>query len=172
KPRFEAKEQVYPEGSYYRGFNPRSEYDGGWVYPDLITRRYESIIQPKVTINNGTYLAKYRNLYNAYVNGSAPEDNGFLANIFPTKQIWQYESSQISAPPDDSFPGGLTGYFSYWSDGTVQNLRNISPSDNTTYTAVYKYISRSNNQNAYANNGQRKFIRTNNGILFNLYESI
>ncbi len=168
--RFEAKEQAYPEGSYYRGFNPRSDQDGGWVYPNLITRVYESTITPQVIA--GPYTAKYRNRYNAYVNGSAAEDNGFIANIFPTKQLWQYESEQISAPPDHIFPGGLTGYFSYWTDGSVQNLRNISPSDNTTYTAVYKYISRSNNQNAYANNGQRKFVRTNNGILFNLYESI
>ena len=170
--RFEAKEQIYPEGSYYRGFNPRSDYDGGWVYPDLITRRYESTIQPTVTNNNGTYLAKYRNRYNAYVNGSAPEDNGFVANIFPTKQIWQFESSQISAPTDQTFPSGLTGIFVNWLDGSQINPIIVIPTDNQTYTALYKYPHHSNSTSAYSSNSQRKFIQTPDGVKHICYESM
>lgn len=169
---FEAKEQVYPVGSYYRGFNPRSEYDGGWVYPDLITRRYESIIQPTVTINNGTYLAKYRNKYSAYVNGFAPESNSSISNISPSKQIWQYESDYIFAPPTQTFSSGLTGAFTYWNDGENLITRLVSLNNNSTYTALYKFSNRSNTSSAYSFNNQTRFLKTPNGHLHNVYESL
>lgn len=169
--RFEAKEQVYPEGSYYRGFNHHLDLGGGWIKDGtVITGGNQSIITP--TVQAGTYTAKYRNRYNAYVNGSAPEVNGFIANIFPTKQIWQYESDQISAPPEQSFSSGLIGVFVSWADGLLLNPRTISPTDNQTYTALYKVTHKSNSTTAYSNPSQRKFIQTPDGVKHICYESL
>jgi hypothetical protein len=170
--RFEAKEQTYPVESFYRGFNPRSDQDGGWVFPDQTTIRYESTIRPLVSA--GLYLARYRNRYKVSVNGNAPESNSLITDISPTKQIWQYESDYIFAPPTQTFSSGLNGTFTYWDDGENLNPRDISLNNNLTYTALYKYSNHSDSPTAYSNNSQRKLLRTSYDIprLHSVYESM
>ncbi|MDX9925267.1 MAG: matrixin family metalloprotease, partial [Ignavibacteriaceae bacterium] len=66
-----------------------------------------------------------------------------------------------------------TAYFAGWTDDFTQSTsRTISPDDNQTYTALYKYNNHSNNQNGLNNNNQRKIIRTSNGHLHMVYESM
>lgn len=168
--RLEAKEQTYPVESFYRGFNTFPQYDGGWLKIINSNREYNSVINPAV--QNGTYTAKYRNRYNAQVNGNAPESNGFILNISPTKQIWQYESDYIFAPPTQPFSSGLTGIFSYWADGILTNPRSLTPTNNVSYTSVYKYPQRSNLLNAFNSNSQRKYVKTDDGCLHLVYESM
>src|SRR5690606_23642842 len=70
-------------------------------------------------------------------------------------------------------------YLQNWS-ATGANLQEFTPnhqrvvftSPNAVVQANYKGQGLSNNQNAYANNSQRKFVRTNDGVLYNLYESL
>lgn len=131
------------------------------------------MINPLIT-TTGYYTAKYRNQYNVQVNGNAPESNSFISNISPTKQIWQYESEYIFAPLTQPFSSGLTGTFTYWSDGENLNPRQISLNNNLTYNAIYKYSNRSNLEKAYSNNSQRKFLRTTyeTAQLNSVYESL
>jgi hypothetical protein len=149
--RFEAKQQTF--GFFYRGFNYFPQHDGGWEKPDL-DREYTHYINTPVI--EGPYTAKYRNKYNVYVNGFAPEINSTVNNISSPSQIWQYESGPITAPLTQPFPGGITCNFAYWSDGVTESSRTVSITDNTTYTAVYKYANHSNDPTTFSNSSQKK----------------
>jgi len=48
----------------------------------------------------------------------------------------------------------------------------VFTSPNAVVQANLKGQGLSNNQNAYLNNSQRKFVRTNDGVMYNLYESL
>ncbi len=67
-----------------------------------------------------------------------------------------------------------TGYLFYqWSDGNTENPRNYRiTSTNVNMYSVYKGIQRSNNPNAYSTSSQRKFVRTDDGNLHSVYESM
>ena len=62
--------------------------------------------------------------------------------------------------------------FAGWSDNLSPNPRMISPNDNQTYKALYKMPNHSNEDNAYSNSSQRKFIRDLNGNLHKVYSSM
>jgi|WetSurMetagenome_2_1015567.scaffolds.fasta_scaffold08508_2 hypothetical protein len=168
--RFKAKEQTFPTDSYYRGFNPRSDHDGGWVYPNQSRTYNNSEINPPVVA--GTYIAKYRNQYNAFVNGYAPEIGETITGITLPTVVWQYETELLWAPPTQPFTGGLTGRYIYWIDDEHLNPRNISLINHTTYTTAYKFSQHSNSSTAYNNNNQSKFLKTPNGYLHSVYESM
>ena len=61
--------------------------------------------------------------------------------------------------------------FLKWSDGNTDNPRQISDG-NIEVNAIYKGQGLSNSDEGYANNSQRKFVRTNDGVMYNLYESL
>jgi hypothetical protein len=63
-------------------------------------------------------------------------------------------------------------YFFQWSDGNTQNSRNYQFNSSTTLSAVFKKPFVSNAQTAFTNTSQRKFVRTDNGYLHLVYESM
>ena len=69
--------------------------------------------------------------------------------------------------PASKTQNGKTLYFAGWKDlpnGLYStNPRAITPTDNTTYTALYKGHQITNNANAYSGNSQRKLIETKSG---------
>jgi hypothetical protein len=88
--------------------------------------------------------------------------------------IVEQNSGQITAPDPFMPTGSSINYrFMRWLDDPyASNPRTIVPDDNITYEALYKYKTHSNNQNGYKNNNQRKFVRTPDGNLHNVYESM
>ncbi len=89
---------------------------------------------------------------------------------------WKVEGNtlQISAPSSYTPTGGSINYsYAGWADDiTASNTRNLLPTDDNTYTSLYKYGQHSENQNAYSRNHQQQFIRTTNGHLHMVYESM
>lgn len=166
--RFEAKEQTYPAGSYYRGFNPYSQHDGGWVLPN-----FDRITNPVINqaVQAGPYTAKYRNRYQMQVNGNLTETGGTISDILPQQNIWQYEASAITAPAQ--ITSGSNQYFFYkWSDGIITNQRTVSnPTGNQTFEAYYKGHFLTNANTNFETAGSHKFIRTGNGMLHLVYRS-
>ena len=89
-----------------------------------------------------------------------------------TTYIVEQNSGQISAPTTKTV-GGKIYNFAAWTDNfSVPNPRTITPTNNVTYTALYKYPTHSDNENAYSNNSQRKFVKTPNGYMYITYESM
>jgi hypothetical protein len=86
--------------------------------------------------------------------------------------IVENNSGNITAPSSKTV--GSNNYnFSYWTDGfSAQNPRTITPTDNQTYTALYKVTHKSNSTTAYSNNNQRKVVKSTNGYLHLVYESM
>jgi hypothetical protein len=170
--RLEAKEQIFQ--NIDRKFNPFIQYNGGWFFNDgneEVRIATTVVITPNVT--KGTYKPIYRYKTNIGLN-AITEFNGTMSTGLTIGQIYQYENGNITAPATYQPTGSNINYnFAGWADDlTKPNPRTISPTDNETYTALYKYPNHSNDQNAYTNNSQRKFIRTNNGVLYYIYESL
>ena len=74
-----------------------------------------------------------------------------------------YYGQTIKANP----PGGWSFY--QWSDGSTANPRTITQTLNIY--AIYKGIHKSNDATAFSNNSQRKFVRTQDGWLHQVYVS-
>lgn len=62
--------------------------------------------------------------------------------------------------------------FIEWSDGNTSNPRNYTITGNGTIYVKFKKVHMSDNRNAFANSGQRKFIRTSDGCYHLVYESV
>jgi hypothetical protein len=89
----------------------------------------------------------------------------------PPAWIVEQNSGQISAPTQQTINGRIYNYAG-WTDGNGDNPRTISnPTDNKTYTALYKMPQRSN-FGVYNNNSQRKIVRSDDGKLHLTYESM
>jgi hypothetical protein len=165
-PRLEAKEQLRaPFGTvYWRGFNPIANQNGGWEYPDQITREYVSVIFPPTPIQGGQYLAHYRNRYNVtFQQGTFFEPGGTSTGSYYvngtdrgstwTEGVWQYNTVEVDvhAPPGWEF--------GYWNDGNTSNPRIFSPTDNMSVHAVYKKHLGSTTHQATSSSSQRKLAR-------------
>jgi len=75
--------------------------------------------------------------------------------------------------PNTVTKNGKNYQFVWWNDNhSAPNPRTINPQGNETYTALYKYLQHSDYQNAYYNNSQRKIVKTDNGYLHMVYESM
>lgn len=85
--------------------------------------------------------------------------------------IVEQNSGSITAPLT-STSGNITANFSFWTDGVTDRTRTITPTDNQTYTALYKYPHHSNQNNAYSNTSQRRFLQTPDGVKHICYESM
>jgi hypothetical protein len=68
--------------------------------------------------------------------------------------------------------GGFSSQFIGWSDGVTSNPRTDVPSSHVDVTALYKAVHKSNNATAFSNNSQRKLVRTLDGWLHQVYESM
>ncbi|NWF89311.1 MAG: hypothetical protein HXY50_07580 [Ignavibacteriaceae bacterium] len=118
--------------------------------------------------NKATYLAGLRKNYKIDVDHQT-EFNGLQADQL-VKYIVEQNSDQISAPVLS--PLNPAYCFAGWTDGNSQNSRTITPTDNATYTALYKIPSKSNNQYAFSSNSQKKLVKTSDGILHKVYSSM
>ncbi len=88
------------------------------------------------------------------------------------KIVYWGNSFELTAYNPISVNGKLYNYAG-WSDNLlVPNPRTITPINNETYIALYKYPHHSNTTTAYQNPGQRRFIKTNSGHLHIVYESM
>lgn len=105
--------------------------------------------------NGKRYVANLRKNYridqthNSEFDGSLTQQN--------TSYIVEQNNGNITAPSTKSF-NGKTYSFAYWTDGITGNTRNETPTDNTTYTAFYKYPAHSSTSLGYDKDGQRKVV--------------
>ncbi|HEX7356599.1 MAG TPA: hypothetical protein VF270_02680, partial [Ignavibacteriaceae bacterium] len=118
--------------------------------------------------NNSTYQAQLRKNFKIdRVNRTEFDGN-------PTNTSWIVEqnSGQISTTGNGYAPGPIPYNFVYWTDNLSNaTTRNITPTDNQTYTALYKYPHHSNT-GSFSNSGQRKVIKCDYGYLHLVYESM
>lgn len=167
--RFEAKDQSFQ--NLDRRFNPFELYGGGWRFGINTLIGTEAVINPNVA--TGTYRARYRYKTNIGLN-AITEFNGTIATGLTIGQIYQYDNGNITAPPSYQPSGSNINYnFAGWEDNlALSNTRNIAPTDNQTYNVLYKYPHHSNQSNAYSNPGQRRFVKTPDGVKHIVYESM
>lgn len=69
---------------------------------------------------------------------------------------------------------GTNWKFIQWENGSTNRIREEQINQNTSseWRAIYKGIQRTDNSNAYNKNNQRKTVRTPDGILHAVYESL
>ncbi len=90
-----------------------------------------------------------------------------------TQYIVEQNNGNITAPSTKPF-NGKNYSFAYWTDGITGSTRNVTPTDNTTYSAFYKYPSHSSTSLGYDKDGQRKVLDisgTYDGGVWKIYES-
>ncbi|MDI6766408.1 MAG: chitobiase/beta-hexosaminidase C-terminal domain-containing protein [Bacteroidota bacterium] len=155
---FTANEQLYR--GYYRGFNPRSDKNGGWIFPNPLTPpQYTSRLITQVEI--GPYTARYRNQYDVsaaaarYIDpgsGGTYKVNGTNVGSTWSGNVWQYESITLEAVPPSGF------IFIEWSDGVEQNPRTLILTDHKNLYAVFKKHLASSTSAALSPNSQRKLV--------------
>lgn len=153
--RFEAREQMY--AGYWRGFNPFSNHNGGWLFPDQ-SSVYTAVVTPQVQA--GTYTANYRNRYDVTLtaasfiepggSGGTYRVNGTDRGATWTEPVWQYDGALVEPIP----PAGWA--FAYWSDGNTESSRVLYPTDNTSIYAVYKKLFAATSSQTTFSAGQRK----------------
>jgi len=86
--------------------------------------------------------------------------------------IVEQNTGQISTQGNGYTPGTIPYNFVYWTDNlSTSTTRSITPNDNQTYTALYKYPHHSTT-GSFANSGQRKVIKCDYGYLHLVYESM
>jgi hypothetical protein len=96
------------------------------------------------------------------ISGGYYKING--VNVGPSYSGPLYDKDVIEAVPPP------TASFASWSDGLSSNTRVVSGSVNVG--AIYKTAHKSNNATAFSNNSQRKLVRTMDGWLHQVYESM
>jgi hypothetical protein len=132
------------------------------------TYNYPSVLASDA---NATFIANMKNRYAISRTDQTEFDGtssqGVVANIVES------HSGTVTAPSQKTINGRQYSYAS-WSDTiTLGNPRTIyNPTDNMTLTAWYKYPLHSNSTSAYANNSARKVVRSADGNLHIVYESM
>jgi hypothetical protein len=97
----------------------------------------------------------------------------FDGNPTATSYIVEQNSGQISTTGNGYTPGTIPYNFVYWTDNLSNSItRTITPTDNSTFTALYKAAHKSNQTNAYSNTSQRRFVQTPDGVKHICYESM
>jgi hypothetical protein len=71
-----------------------------------------------------------------------------------------------------AFPQNSGESFAQWSDGNMENPRTFNAKSKLEVNAIFKKIGLSNTSSTYDNTSQRKFVRSSNGYLHRVYESI
>jgi hypothetical protein len=109
-------------------------------------------------------------LLNDFIDRGSPfQENAFLYNQLGQVLInYKAEANQTHNLLN------TTWRFYRWENGSANRIREeqINVSSPSEWKAIYKGIQRSDDQSAYTNNSQRKFVRTNDGIIYSLYESL
>ncbi len=102
--------------------------------------------------------------HNSEFDGSQTQQN--------TSYIVEQNNGNITAPSTKPF-NGKNYSFAYWSDGVTGSTRTVAPTDNTTFSAFYKYPEHSSTSLGYDKDGQRKVldISAYDGGIWNVYSS-
>ncbi len=124
-----------------------------------------------VAINdhNSEYIADLKKIYKVSRQDQTEFDGTISAGV--VTQIVEQNSGQITAPINTTINGRTYNFFG-WSDGSIDNPRTVTPTNNETYTALYKLPHHSNQTNAFENSSARKFIKTSDGVMHLVYESM
>jgi hypothetical protein len=89
-----------------------------------------------------------------------------------TFNIVELNSGQISSDETKTINNKSYRY-SYWTDDlTATRSRTITPTDHDTKTAFFKYPHHSNDNTTFSSNNQNKFVKSPNGHLHVVYESL
>ncbi len=88
---------------------------------------------------------------------------------------YNYNLDKYNIVVDPTITGvyGTNWQFQYWDDGTTNTtINNLEVTAPTTRTAYYKGSMHSDAANAYSNGSQRKIVRTPDGTMHSVYESM
>ncbi len=165
----EAQNQSY--GGYERVWN---DYDPNatsvWLRNGVFfSNQIEKSFIVTQSDDNATYEAGLRKNYRIDQTHKTEFDGDLTQQS--TAWIVEQNSGDITAP--NPHPNYSYYNFAGWTDDlTLPNTRTITPTDNETYTALYKYPHHSNDVNAYKSNSQKKFVQTPDGVKHIVYESM
>ncbi|OGC45702.1 hypothetical protein A2V49_01780 [candidate division WWE3 bacterium RBG_19FT_COMBO_34_6] len=120
-----------------------------YLYPDPFSLTIKNNFEFD-TENNGQLTVK--NL--------TQSTNTIAYNSPINRTVYWGTNFEVTAYNQINVNGKLYNYAGWDDDLLAPNPRTITPTDNTTYTALYKYPHYSNSTSAYANPNQRRFIRT------------
>ena len=109
--------------------------------------------------------------------GTGTNYKGVITGQDPSRNAPAYYSVQV---PSTKALGGYSSYFYNWTsnaNASVSNPTNttspvVFTNSSAAVTANYKGVHISNNASAFSNNSQRKLVRTYNGWLHQVYESM
>jgi hypothetical protein len=143
----------------------------------IIGNQQTAFFKPVIpfTVNNNLEGVSSNNAYEITWHNPDPEiittwQYGTDYNAFDYSYNSDFYSVEALTPMQSL---GTAWHFHKWNDGSTNNIKsNLQITAPTTFTAYYKGIQRSDDQNAYANNSQRKFVRSDDGILHNVYSSM
>lgn len=151
-------------------------YKSEWILKletGIIKNKGQNIIIVDTSVtdrHNSIMTANLRkNLRISRIDDFSEFDNVINAGV--VAHVVEQNSGQLSAPPQTV--NGKIYVFTGWADNfSEQNPRTITPVENESYTALYKYPHHSNSTTAYSNPSQRKFIQTPDGVKHICYESM
>jgi hypothetical protein len=138
---------------------------------------------PKGPRNRGPIAIWHNNLSSPLQSTAQHSTTTQYRGVFPNKRVASGLSYySIGVPSQQTINGYQTGAFLNWSvTGGSANLNDptalqtglqFTGSSTTTLTGYYKGLHLSNNPSAFQNNSQRKFVRTRDGWLHQVYESV
>lgn len=166
----EAENQSY--GGYERVWNnyaPNSPSDW-WRNGAFFSNQLATNFTVTQSDDDATYQANLRKNYAISRNDQTEFDGTLPAGI--VNYIVEQNSGTITAPGTKTI-GNKTYNFAGWTDDFSQpNPRTVSPTDNESYEALYKYKQHSDDTDGYLNNSQNKFIQTPDGTKHIVYESM
>jgi thermolysin len=122
------------------------------------------------TYNNYTYIAYLMKNYKIDVDHQT-EFDGTQTDQSVT-YIVEQNSGTITAPSTKTV-GSRTYNFAGWagSNGYSSSF-SITPTDNASYTALYKLTNYASTSSGFGESSQKKLVRTNDGYLHKVYESM
>ncbi|KAB2923717.1 MAG: T9SS type A sorting domain-containing protein [Bacteroidetes bacterium] len=170
-------DNAYSDISYYYESQPQFLAASGLSWPPVGTR-----VGPLLSQTNPAEMRWWGGNSKKTVQASSPyyllelhpsqcvEDGSVQSAIYhvnniPTNSIYLSNAILTVTPPD--------GYgFHRWSDGNEDNPRQIVLSGATTLYAELKQAAKSTDVDGYKQHGNRKVVKTTNGVLHNVYESL
>jgi hypothetical protein len=126
----------------------------------------QSITHPILHDNGAEFIAVLRRNYQISRIDQTEMGN---TSIGVVATAVQGNDTTISAPATKTV-SGKTLYFAGWSDGVVTNPRTVTPTDHTTYTALYKGSQLATSVASNSKPNQQKIVQTANGWLHRTYE--
>lgn len=118
-----------------------------------------------------TYLTHLRKNFTIVRDKQTEFDGAFSDGVI--ENIVNGTSDQISAPLDTVINNKEYEFAGWTDDFSAPRTRTISPNDNETYSALYKYPHHSNKSGTYERNNQKKFVQTLiDGHLHKVYKSM